>query len=118
MFYISNGRQCLHARKYPKHRKTEINTHVILGYSIKAGEKVPDNKDGNKDEEKKDESKGMSGIGIFFTIVLVLAAVYFIGGAFYNFKVYNARGRDLIPHLGKLFLMTIMTIWLTKCLFI
>lgn len=52
----------------------------------------------------------MSGIGIFFTIVLVVAAVYFIGGAFYNFKVYNARGRDLIPHLGKFFFFFIMTL--------
>lgn len=43
----------------------------------------------------------MSGIGIFFTIVFVLAAVYFVGGAFYNFKMYNARGLDLIPHRGK-----------------
>lgn len=43
----------------------------------------------------------MSGIGIFFTLILVLAAVYFIGGAFYNYKIYNARGRDLIPHIGK-----------------
>ncbi|KAI7897015.1 ligand-effect modulator 3 family [Mucor mucedo] len=73
--------------------------------SIKAGEKVPDHKDDKNgdDKKKEEESKGMSGMGIFFTIVLVLAAVYFIGGAFYNFKVYNARGRDLIPHLGKFY---------------
>lgn len=42
----------------------------------------------------------MSGIGIFFTIVFVLAGIYFVGGAFYNFKMYNARGLDLIPHRG------------------
>ena len=47
------------------------------------------------------QKEGMSGIGIFFTLILVLAAVYFIGGAFYNFKMYNARGLDLIPHRGK-----------------
>jgi hypothetical protein len=70
--------------------------------STKVGEKVPDNKDGDKKEPSPpSENKGMSGIGIFFTIVLVLAAVYFIGGAFYNFKMYNARGLDLIPHRGK-----------------
>jgi hypothetical protein len=46
----------------------------------------------------------MSGIGIFFTLVFVLAGVYFIGGAFYNFKMYNARGLDLIPHRGTLIL--------------
>jgi hypothetical protein len=69
--------------------------------------KVGDNGGGDKKEPQqppaKDEKKGMSGIGIFFTIILVLAAVYFIGGAFYNFKMYNARGRDLIPHIGKFF---------------
>lgn len=66
-------------------------------------EKVPDHRDDDKKEGDKEPVKGMSGIGIFFTIVLVLAAVYFIGGAFYNYKVYNARGRDLIPHVGKFF---------------
>ncbi|KAI9487282.1 MAG: autophagy-related protein 27 [Benjaminiella poitrasii] len=40
----------------------------------------------------------MSGISIFFTIVFVLLAVYFVGGAIYNYKMYNARGLDLIPH--------------------
>lgn len=91
---------------------------LILCNSTKVGEKVPDNNGGNKEDDKKDESKGMSGIGIFFTIVLVLAAVYFIGGAFYNFKVYNARGRDLVPHLGKFSSMTIMTIILTNVYFL
>lgn len=43
----------------------------------------------------------MSGIGIFFTLVIVLAGIYFVGGAFYNFKMYNARGLDLIPHRGE-----------------
>ncbi|CAO0795627.1 unnamed protein product [Mucor circinelloides] len=68
----------------------------------KAGEKKPD--DGKKTtpppppSNPENEKKGMSGIGIFFTIVFVLAAVYFVGGAFYNFKMYNARGLDLIPH--------------------
>ncbi|KAI8575610.1 hypothetical protein K450DRAFT_260903 [Umbelopsis ramanniana AG] len=41
---------------------------------------------------------GMSGAGIFFLIVGILVALYFIGGAFYNYKQYNARGLDLIPH--------------------
>ncbi|KAG2187673.1 hypothetical protein INT44_005363, partial [Umbelopsis vinacea] len=40
----------------------------------------------------------MSGAGIFFLIVGILVALYFIGGAFYNYKQYNARGLDLIPH--------------------
>lgn len=31
----------------------------------------------------------------------VLLGVYFVGGAFYNFRMYNARGLDLIPHRGK-----------------
>ncbi|GAA5804894.1 autophagy-related protein 27 [Helicostylum pulchrum] len=80
------------------------NNHVltlrwktVFACALKPDEKVPDHKD--EGDDKKEESKGMSGIGIFFTIILVLGAVYFIGGAFYNYKVYNARGRDLIPHL-------------------
>lgn len=72
-----------------------INTFVHN--STKVGEKVPD-KDGDKKEPSEDKKEGMSGIGIFFTIVFVLAAVYFVGGAIYNFKMYNARGLDLIPH--------------------
>ncbi|ORY99566.1 autophagy-related protein 27 [Absidia repens] len=33
-----------------------------------------------------------------FKVLLVMAGIYFIGGALYNFKQYNARGLDLIPH--------------------
>lgn len=63
---------------------------------------MPDNGDKtNPPPENEEKSKGMSGIGIFFTIVFVLAAVYFIGGAIYNYKMYNAKGLDLIPHRGK-----------------
>lgn len=84
---------------------------------MKPDEKVPDHKD--EGDNKTEESKGMSGIGIFFTIILVLGAVYFIGGAFYNYKVYNARGRDLIPHLGKLSFFFYMYLLLeTKCSFL
>jgi hypothetical protein len=34
----------------------------------------------------------------------LLIATYFIGGAFYNYKQYNARGLDLIPHRGRPFI--------------
>lgn len=30
--------------------------------------------------------------------MFILAGVYFVAGAAYNYKVYNARGLDLIPH--------------------
>ncbi|KAI9319308.1 autophagy-related protein 27 [Dichotomocladium elegans] len=50
------------------------------------------------DENKGEEKKGMSGISVFFTLVFVLLGIYFVGGAIYNFKMYNARGLDLIPH--------------------
>ncbi|CAO3586882.1 unnamed protein product [Absidia cylindrospora] len=33
-----------------------------------------------------------------FKVLLVMVGIYFIGGALYNFKQYNARGLDLIPH--------------------
>lgn len=64
---------------------------------------MPDNGDKTNPPppEGEKKSEGMSGIGIFFTIVFVLAGVYFIGGAIYNYKMYNAKGLDLIPHRGK-----------------
>lgn len=79
--------------------------------STKGSEKKPD--DDKKttpppSNPNDSEKKGMSGIGIFFTIVFVLAAVYFVGGAFYNFKMYNARGLDLIPHRGKYYNWTMI----------
>lgn len=39
----------------------------------------------------------------YFVSVGILIALYFIGGAFYNYKQYNARGLDLIPHRGTVF---------------
>lgn len=66
--------------------------------STKVGEKLPED---DKKPEPPSESKGMSGIGIFFCMFVVFTGVYFIGGAIYNFKMYNARGLDLIPHRGK-----------------
>ncbi|KAF7723055.1 hypothetical protein EC973_002389 [Apophysomyces ossiformis] len=71
-----------------------IQWKTVFACAAKPGEKLPDN--GNDQSSPADG--GMSGVGIFFTTVGVLAAVYFIGGAIYNFKVYNARGLDLIPH--------------------
>ncbi|KAG0181262.1 hypothetical protein DFQ29_008871 [Apophysomyces sp. BC1021] len=73
-----------------------IQWKTVFACAAKPGEKLPDN--GNV--ENPAPEAGMSGVGIFFTTVGVLAAVYFIGGALYNFKMYNARGLDLIPHRG------------------
>ncbi|KAI9496127.1 autophagy-related protein 27 [Zychaea mexicana] len=68
---------------------------TVFACATKEGEAPPPPPPPPSDGES---SEGMSGAGIFFTIVGVLLAVYFIGGAFYNFKMYNARGLDLIPH--------------------
>ncbi|CEG71777.1 hypothetical protein RMATCC62417_07449 [Rhizopus microsporus] len=70
---------------------------TVFACATEPQEKKPDDggHQGGNEEPKKE---GMSGIRIFFTIIFVLLAVYFIGGAFYNYRVYNARGLDLIPH--------------------
>ncbi|KAI8987485.1 autophagy-related protein 27 [Mycotypha africana] len=80
-----------------------LHWKTVFACATKAGEKAPDNNDGDKKENGNsgndgEVKKGMSGIGIFFTIIMVLGAVYFVAGAIYNFKMYNARGLDLIPH--------------------
>ncbi|KAL0138954.1 LEM3/CDC50 family protein [Mucor lusitanicus] len=83
------------------HDVLTLQWKTVFACATKGSEKKPD--DDKKttpppSNPNDSEKKGMSGIGIFFTIVFVLAAVYFVGGAFYNFKMYNARGLDLIPH--------------------
>ncbi|KAG2220054.1 hypothetical protein INT45_007298, partial [Circinella minor] len=78
-----------------------LNWKTVFACGIKEGD-APSTpppappSDGN--EGSGDTNEGMSGAGVFFTIVFVLLGIYFIGGAFYNFKMYNARGLDLIPH--------------------
>ncbi|KAL0082452.1 autophagy-related protein 27 [Phycomyces blakesleeanus] len=52
----------------------------------------------DKDVPPKDINEGMSSIGVFFTFVGLLIGLYFGGYALYNYKVYNARGIDLLPH--------------------
>ncbi|CAO3686345.1 unnamed protein product [Rhizopus stolonifer] len=70
----------------------------------KKTEKKPDNNHQNKspkeEEEKEEKEEGTSAISLFFIIILVLLGVYFVGGAIYNIKVYNAKGFDLIIHRG------------------
>jgi len=61
-------------------------------------EQVPTPPDNGGNDNPGNGGGGMSGAGIFFLIVGILVALYFIGGAFYNYKQYNARGLDLIPH--------------------
>ncbi|KAG2173145.1 hypothetical protein INT43_004518 [Umbelopsis isabellina] len=59
---------------------------------------TPPSDGGNNGGSSGGGGGGMSGVGIFFLVVGLLIAAYFIGGAFYNYKQYNARGLDLIPH--------------------
>ncbi|CAO3644481.1 unnamed protein product [Cunninghamella blakesleeana] len=76
--------------------KLEWKTIAVCGTKI--GEAPPPDKspDNGNGEHKPEEGK--SAIGWFFTLLGIGLGVYFIGGAFYNYKVYNARGLDLIPH--------------------
>ncbi|KAI9304883.1 autophagy-related protein 27 [Cunninghamella echinulata] len=77
--------------------KLEWKTIAVCGTKIGEApppDKSPDNGNGGENKDKE----GKSAIGWFFTILGVALGVYFVGGAFYNYKVYNARGLDLIPH--------------------
>ncbi|OAD77696.1 hypothetical protein PHYBLDRAFT_141562 [Phycomyces blakesleeanus NRRL 1555(-)] len=78
--------------------KLTLRWKTALACAVKPDEKKPDNGNDKKGDETPQPKEGMSGVGIFFTTVLVLLAIYFVGGAFYNFKMYNAQGLDLIPH--------------------
>ncbi|KAI9273071.1 autophagy-related protein 27 [Phascolomyces articulosus] len=73
-----------------------LNWKTVFACGTKEGEAPPPPSNGDNGNEEK--SEGMSGAGVFFTIIGVVLAIYFVGGAFYNFKMYNARGLDLIPH--------------------
>ncbi|KAF9584898.1 hypothetical protein BGW38_004762 [Lunasporangiospora selenospora] len=42
--------------------------------------------------------EGMSGFGIFMTVLLVFGFLYMSLGAFYNHQKFGARGLDMIPH--------------------
>ncbi|GJJ76851.1 autophagy-related protein 27 [Entomortierella parvispora] len=43
--------------------------------------------------------QGMSGFGVFMTVLIVLGLIYVIAGAVYNHQVYGAKGLDLLPNL-------------------
>ncbi|ORZ24105.1 autophagy-related protein 27 [Absidia repens] len=79
---------------------TKLHWKVAFACATKVGENPPPQQppnDGGDNTHKPDEG-GKSAIGWFFTILGIALGVYFIGGAIYNFKVFNARGLDLIPH--------------------
>ncbi|KAF9085208.1 hypothetical protein BGX29_010352 [Mortierella sp. GBA35] len=42
--------------------------------------------------------EGMSGFGVFMTVLLSFGLVYIVLGAVYNHQVYGAKGLDLLPH--------------------
>ncbi|KAI8372764.1 autophagy-related protein 27 [Radiomyces spectabilis] len=71
-----------------------LHWKTVFACATPPGKDLPDN-GGNNDQPNQG---GMSGAGIFFTVVGSLIAFYFVAGVLYNFKVYNARGADLIPH--------------------
>ncbi|KAI8093531.1 autophagy-related protein 27 [Halteromyces radiatus] len=80
---------------------TKLHWKVPFACATKVGEKPPSNGDGgNNGGNNGDQPQegGKSAIGWFFTMLGIALGVYFIGGAIYNYKVFNARGLDLIPH--------------------
>jgi len=44
-------------------------------------------------------AEGMSGFRVFLTVFGVLGFIYIVAGAAYNYKMYGARGLDLLPNL-------------------
>ncbi|KAI8338993.1 autophagy-related protein 27 [Chlamydoabsidia padenii] len=79
---------------------TKLHWKVAFACATKVGQSPspPDNGGGDKGGNEQPEQGGKSAIGWFFTILGVALGIYFIGGAIYNFKIFNARGLDLIPH--------------------
>ncbi|KAI8970666.1 autophagy-related protein 27 [Pilobolus umbonatus] len=71
---------------------------TVFACATKIDESKPGDSTPDKGKEEEPAKKGMSGLSIFFTTLFVVIGVYFVGGAFYNYKVYNAKGLDLIPH--------------------
>ncbi|KAI7823616.1 autophagy-related protein 27 [Gamsiella multidivaricata] len=45
-------------------------------------------------------SEGMSGFGVFMTVLIVFGLIYLVLGAIYNRQVYGARGLDMLPNIG------------------
>ncbi|KAF9205377.1 hypothetical protein BGZ49_004103 [Haplosporangium sp. Z 27] len=43
--------------------------------------------------------EGASGFKVFMIVLFVLILAYLVIGAFYNYKVYGARGLDLLPNI-------------------
>ncbi|KAI8393837.1 autophagy-related protein 27 [Radiomyces spectabilis] len=65
---------------------------------------TPDDGRKDKDQQPKPgedvgtEAGGISWMAIFFMILIIMALTYMAAGAFYNYRTYNARGLDLLPH--------------------
>ncbi|KAI7872105.1 autophagy-related protein 27 [Spinellus fusiger] len=77
----------------------EKNTLVIYWKTVFAcASRVQEEPEKEEPEKEESNDKGISGVGIFFIIVISVAILYFVGGTIYNYKVYNASGTDLIPH--------------------
>ncbi|KAI8068448.1 autophagy-related protein 27 [Gongronella butleri] len=63
--------------------------------ATRAGDQPPPS---NGPPQGEVENGGKSVIGWFFTLLGIGLLVYFVGGCFYNYRQFNARGLDLIPH--------------------
>ncbi|ORZ14225.1 autophagy-related protein 27 [Absidia repens] len=81
---------------------TKLHWKVPFACATKSGKKPPASnqpkKEGSKEDSKEPEHGSKSIISWIFTALGILLALYFIAGIIYNFKVFNARGLDLIPH--------------------
>ncbi|SAM03994.1 hypothetical protein [Absidia glauca] len=78
---------------------TKLHWKVAFACATKATEKPPSQRHPpSSGHGKLPVSGSKSVITLMFTILGVLLTVYFISGAIYHYKVFNARGTDLIPH--------------------
>ncbi|KAJ7218047.1 autophagy-related protein 27 [Mycena pura] len=76
----------------------EIEWHCSAGCNILGDGGSPVD-DGEKPEKDKTGSGGLSSMGWFLLLLLILAFATYMGlGAYYNYSTYGARGMDLIPH--------------------
>ncbi|KAI9033719.1 autophagy-related protein 27 [Phycomyces nitens] len=84
-----------------------VHWKTVFGCAAQPKQTIPKEDEPSKDEPSKDEpskdkdpkdTRGMSGFSTFFIFVGLLMGLYFGGFALYNYKVYNARGIDLVPH--------------------
>ncbi|KAI8331701.1 autophagy-related protein 27 [Chlamydoabsidia padenii] len=76
---------------------TKLHWKVVFACASKATEKSPSAKRPSSNIGLP-ELGGKFTINLVFIILGVLMVLYFISGAIYHYRMFNARGIDLIPH--------------------